>query len=120
MIYYLHLLQYLNTNYNVSGVVNFSYGAFKLLPRNGSDVNIFISVNETTENGSKLYPNPLNQTNLNINFKIIVIIRLFDLSGQLIKTYQLKSGNNMLNLDFLNKGLYMIECNSKTYTIAKT
>ena len=110
----------LNQIYTVSGVVTFSYGAFKLLPRNGSDVAGFISVNETTENGFSMYPNPLNQSNLNINLQNNSDIRLFSLSGQLIKTYQLKSGNNILNLDFLKKGLYMIKCNSKTYTIAKT
>ena len=110
----------LNQSYSVKGVVTFSYGAFKLLPRNGSDVAGFISINETTENGFSMYPNPLNQSNLNINLQNNSDIRLFSLSGQLIKTYQLKSGNNILNLDFLKKGLYIIKCNSKTYTIAKT
>ena len=110
----------LNQIYSVSGVVTFSYGAFKLLPRNGSDVAGFISVNETNENGFYMYPNPLNQSNLNITLQNNSDIRLFNLSGQLIKTYHLKSGNNILNLDFLENGLYIIKCNSKTYTIAKT
>ena len=110
----------LNQIYSVSGVVTFSYGAFKLLPRNGSDVAGFISVNETNENGFYMYPNPLNQSNLNITLQNNSDIRLFNLSGQLIKTYNLKSGNNILNLDFLENGLYIIKCNSKTYTIAKT
>ena len=109
----------LNQSYSVKGVVTFSYGAFKLLPRNGSDVAGFISVDETTENVFYMYPNPLNQSNLNITIQNNSDIRLFNLSGQLIKTYQLKSGNNSVNLDFLNKGLYIIKCNSKTYTIAK-
>lgn len=110
----------LNQSYSVKGVVTFSYGAFKLLPRNGSDVAGFISINETTENGFSMYPNPFNQSNLNINLQNNSDIKLFSLSGQLIKTYHLKSGNNILNLDFLKKGLYIIKCNSKTYTIAKT
>ena len=110
----------LNQIYSVSGVVTFSYGAFKLLPRNGSDVAGFISVNETNENGFYMYPNPLNQSNLNITLQNNSDIRLFNLSGQLIKTYHLKSGNNILNLDFLENGLYIIKSNSKTYTIAKT
>ena len=109
----------LNQSYTVSGVITFSYGAFKLLPRNGSDVAGFISVNETTENVFYLYPNPLSQSNLNITLQNNSNVSLFNLSGQLIKTYQLKSGNNSVNLDFLNKGLYMIKCNSKTFTIAK-
>jgi len=110
----------LNQSYTVSGVVTFSYGAFKLLPRNGSDVAGFISVNETTENVFYMYPNPLNQSNLNITLQNNSNVSLFNLSGQLIKNYQLKSGNNSVNLDFLKKGLYMIKCNSRTYTIAKT
>ncbi len=110
----------LNQIYTVSGVVTFSYGAFKLLPRNGSDVAGFISVNENTGNVFYMYPNPLNQSNLNITLQNNSDVRLFNLSGQLIKTYHLKSGNHILNLNFLKKGLYMIKCNSKTYTIAKT
>ena len=109
----------LNQSYTVSGVVTFSYGAFKLLPRNGSDVAGFISVNQTTENVFYMYPNPLNQSNLNITLQNNSNVSLFNLSGQLIKTYQLKSGNNSVNLDFLNKGLYIIRYNSKTFTIAK-
>ena len=110
----------LNQSYTVSGVVTFSYGAFKLLPRNGSDVAGFISVNETTENVFYMYPIPLNQSNLNITLQNNSNVSLFNLSGQLIKTYQLKSGNNSVNLDFLKKGLYIIKCSSRTYTIAKT
>tara|TARA_B100000767_G_scaffold113771_1_gene108549 strand:+ start:218 stop:1597 length:1380 start_codon:yes stop_codon:yes gene_type:complete len=109
----------LNTNYNVKGALTYSYGAYKLLPRNSNDVSVFVSILENNNEVIKLYPNPLNQTNLNINLENNSIVSLFDLSGQLIKTYQLKSGNNSLNLDFLNKGLYIIKCNSKTFTIAK-
>ena len=109
----------LNQSYTVSGVVTFSYGAFKLLPRNGSDVAGFISVNETIENVFYMYPPPLNQRNLNITLQNKSNVSLFNVSGQLIKIYQLKSGNNSVNLDFLNKGLYIIRYNSKTFTIAK-
>ena len=109
----------LNTNYNVKGALTYSYGAYKLLPRNSNDVSVFVSVLENKNEVLKLYPNPLNQTNLNITIENNSIVNLFDLSGQLIKTYQLKSGNNSLNLDFLNKGLYMFKCNLKTFTIAK-
>ena len=110
----------LNTNYNVKGALTYSYGAYKLLPRNSNDVSVFVSILEMNNEVLKLYPNPLNQTNLNITIENNSIVSLFNLSGQLIKTYQLKSGNNSVNLDFLKKGLYMIKCNSKTYTIAKT
>ena len=110
----------LNTNYNVKGALTYSYGAYKLLPRNSNDVSVFVSILEKNNEVLKLYPNPLNQTNLNITIENNSIVSLFNLSGQLIKTYQLKSGNNSVNLDFLKKGLYIIKCNSKTYTIAKT
>ena len=109
----------LNTNYNVKGAVTYSYGAFKLLPRNSGDVSVFVSVEENKDAILKIFPNPLNQTYLNININTNNTLSLFDLSGKLIKTFDLKSGNNSLNLEFLNKGLYMVECNSKTYTIAK-
>ena len=109
----------LNTNYNIKGAVTYSFEVFKLLPRNSGDVNLFVSISEVSNKNFKFYPNPLNQTYLNINLNTNNTLSLFDLSGKLIKTFDLKSGNNSLNLEFLNKGLYMIECNSKTYTIAK-
>jgi hypothetical protein len=109
----------INTNYNVKGAVTYSYGAYKLLPRTANDVSVFVSVLENNDEILKLYPNPLNETNLNITLINNSPLSLIDLSGQLIKTYQLNSGKNSLNLEFLNKGLYIIKCNSKTYTIAK-
>jgi hypothetical protein len=109
----------INTSYNVKGALTYSYGAYKLLPRSSNDVSVFVSVLENSDEVLKLYPNPLNETNLNITLINNSAMSLLDLSGQLIKTYQLNSGNNNLNLDFLNKGLYIIKCNSKTYTIAK-
>ena len=102
--------------------------AFIKKPRPGVDVtagfatiktNTDLKVMNVSNKNFKFYPNPLNQTYLNINLNTNNTLSLFDLSGKLIKTFDLKSGNNSLNLEFLNKGLYMIECNSKTYTIAK-
>ena len=109
----------LNANYNVKGVLTYSYGAFKLLPRNSGDVSVFVSVLENKDEIINIFPNPLNETYLNITLNTNNTLSLFDISGKSIQTFNLKSGNNKLNLDFLNKGMYIIECNSKTYTIAK-
>ena len=73
----------LNQSYNVTGVVTFSYGNFKLLPRNGSDVSGFISI-ENSRNNVDIYPNPLNDGILNIETNDVSPVNIYDFSGKLL------------------------------------
>ena len=109
----------LNQSYNVTGVVTFSYGNFKLLPRNGSDVSGFISVSEISRNNIYIYPNPLNDEILNIETKDISPVNIYDFSGKLLYSKMLNKGINKINVDFLNKGLYFIKINSSIFNFSK-
>ena len=109
----------LNQSYNVAGVVTFSYGNFKLLPRNGSDVSGFISVSEISRNNIYIYPNPLNDEILNIETKDISPVNIYDFSGKLLYSKMLNKGINKINVDFLNKGLYFIKINSSIFNFSK-
>ena len=109
----------LNQSYNVAGVVTFSYGNFKLLPRNGSDVSGFISVSEISRKNIYIYPNPLNYGILNIETKDISPVNIYDFSGKLLYSKMLNKGINKINVDFLNKGLYFIKINSSIFNFSK-
>ena len=109
----------LNQSYNVAGVVTFSYGNFKLLPRNGSDVSGFISVSETSRNNIDIYPNPIDFGMLNIESNDNSPLCIYDFSGKLLYSKILNKGINKINVDFLNKGLYLIKINSTVFNISK-
>ena len=109
----------LNTAYNVTGIVDFSFSEFKLLPRSSSDVSQAVSVNENSITNFDFYPNPLNSDNLNVEVDKNSSIILHDYSGQIIRSFYLKPGINNLNLSNISNGLYLIKYGSKTYMFSK-
>ena len=109
----------LNTAYNVTGIVDFSFSEFKLLPRSSSDVSQAVSVNENSITNFDFYPNPLNSDNLNVEVDKNSSIILYDYSGKIIRSFYLKPGINNLNLSNMSNGLYLIKYGSETYMFSK-
>ena len=109
----------INSVYDVTGIVNFTYGEFKLLPRNSSDVSQAVSIDENSITNFDFYPNPSNSDNLNVEVDKNSSIILYDYSGKTIRSFSLKPGINNLNLLNISKGLYLIKYGSKTYMFSK-
>ena len=109
----------LNTAYNVTGIVDFSFSEFKLLPRSSSDVSQAVSVNENSITNFDFYPNPLNSDNLNVEVDKNSSIIFYDYSGKIIRSFYLKPGINNLNLSNISNGLYLIKYGSETYMFSK-
>jgi predicted extracellular nuclease len=109
----------LNTAYNVTGIVDFSFSEFKLLPRSSSDVSQAVSVNENSITNFDFYPNPLNSDNLNVEVDKNSSIIFYDYSGKIIRSFYLKPGINNLNLSDISNGLYLIKYGSETYMFSK-
>jgi len=109
----------LNTAYNVTGIVDFSFSEFKLLPRSSSDVSQAVSIDENSITNFDFYPNPLNSNNLNVEVDKNSSIILYDYSGQIIRSFFLKPGINNLNLSSISNGLYLIKYGSETYMFSK-
>lgn len=62
-----------------------------------------------------MYPNPAkNILNINSGSEILVKVSIFDDNGRLIK--EINNNLNCINLDFLNKGIYMVTIESETTT----
>ena len=78
--------------YNIIGVVDYSYGDFKIEPRNGSDISdSSFAVDEVVDNIISLsnYPNPFNPSTtiffeLNIENIEDIKIEIYNLKGQII------------------------------------
>jgi predicted extracellular nuclease len=109
----------MNSVYDVTGIVDFSFSEFKLLPRSSSDVSQSVSIDENSITNFDFYPNPLNSDNLNVEVDKNSSILLYDYSGKIIRSFSLKPGINNLNLSNISKGLYLIKYGSETYMFSK-
>jgi len=77
-------------------------------------------INEGNNNilSISVFPNPAtNEINIISNKKEEMIIR--NILGENVYEYTLKSGNNIINIETLSKGLYFIEVHSKNKIISK-
>jgi len=94
------------STYNVTGLVTYSYGEFKLEPRDSSDINKHIaSINEVNKVDFSVYPNPANnELNIVMNEKI-TSIAIYSMDGQLVLT----SDTKQMNVSKLNSGVYLIK-----------
>ena len=107
-----------NNSYNVTGLSTFSYGAFKLLPRNASDVEQFVSISEQLGDLVSLFPNPVSDGVLNVNIDNFSSFEIFDLNGKLMSQFNLNKGVQKINIQFLNPGFYIINMNGKSYRLS--
>ena len=99
----------LNANYEVTGVISYSYSEFKLNPRSSFDVVLLTGIDEEDLSSSTaLYPNPSNQfvniSGLTSNARISV----FNVSGKLMLT---ETGNKV-NTSSLIEGIYFVQINT--------
>jgi len=109
----------INSVYDVTGIVDFSFSEFKLLPRSSSDVSQSVSIDESSITNFDFYPNPLNSDNLNVEVDKNSSIIIYDYSGQIIRSFYLKPGINNLNLSNITNGLYLIKYGFETYMFSK-
>ena len=77
--------------------------------------NITLSTNQFSLNsGITIYPNPLNDfVNINAKENIENII-IYDVSGKIVKTFQVNATQTQLNLSSLANGFYFMKISSNT------
>ncbi len=97
-----------NEHYDVTGIGYYSYGEFKILPRDANDITISSGI-ESIDNGSaiSIFPNPaVNYFTIQSNERI-ASVELFNVVGEKIRTY---NGNltNYPVLDF-KTGIYFVK-----------
>lgn len=94
--------------YTIKGIVDYTFGAFKVLPRNSADI-IYVgtdcpaSVNENTVNYT-IYPNP---TNGNITIDVVGThqLNISDISGKVIDVLNV-NGTSNVSLEDYTSGIY--------------
>jgi len=95
-----------STLYDVTGVMDYSFNNFKLLPRDLNDVGISISINELEKENVSVYPNPVKEV---INFKLesnANTILLLDVTGKTVKSIKANNTSVKVPLSNLDNGIY--------------
>lgn len=110
-----------STIYNVTGVVDFSFSNFKLLPRDVNDVQISTSINEFENVKVAVYPNPVqNFINFDLNINNYSV-RIVDITGKTVSNSVSTSNKHKVNTTNFNNGIYFytISNNGNTITTNK-
>jgi hypothetical protein len=97
--------------YNVTGVVNHSFAAFKILPRNAADVELVFGagLDEATSEEIVIYPNPSNGV-INVKNANNATIDVYNtLGAKVLSTKQTQIT--------LKSGLYLIQVEGKTFRV---
>ncbi len=118
----------------IQGVLWFSFGNYKLLPRNNFDiVNLSVALDtnncnvptnvslaEVEEAQVAVYPNPAqNVLNISVEGTAKVEAQLYNLNGSLVKSFA-KAGSGQLNVSDLPAGMYLLKVNAASLNINRT
>lgn len=96
--------------YLVRGPSYYSFGEFRILPRDANDVIVegFASVDELSSEILGVFPNPASEI-LTISGNFVgATLSMFDLSGRLVLCQSLTSENQQISVEMLNQGSYIV------------
>jgi DNA/RNA endonuclease YhcR with UshA esterase domain len=107
-IFFYHTTAVVGTNYDVRGIGHYSFGDFKILPRDFNDISLSTStgMNEIEKNKVNVYPNPANNV---LNFELNIstaTVQLFDITGKTLKSINTNNNNFSVSLSDFNNGIY--------------
>ncbi|MBD3635815.1 MAG: T9SS type A sorting domain-containing protein [Crocinitomicaceae bacterium] len=95
----------LGTWYDISGIMSFSFGQYKINPRTGADIVVVgVSGIEETANEVTIYPNPAVD-NVVINTAPGSIVNIYSMTGALVAT---GVSNKTIDVSELEAGLYQV------------
>ncbi|MGB0429719.1 MAG: T9SS type A sorting domain-containing protein [Bacteroidia bacterium] len=106
----------------IKGIMYYSFGNFKLLPRDKNDIDGYYtqypeSVNEANAYLElKVFPNPTrNYLNVNLNAKKAgenIKVSIVDMAGKIVLSENMSESNIHLNISDLPSGLYQLQISS--------
>jgi len=108
----------LGQRYDITGVINYTYDAFKLAPRQNSDI-VFVSDVKTLGLNVTVYPNPFeNYINIKASSDVVLTKAVItNIAGQLVK--EVINPTNSIATSELSNGVYFISLHTED-GIAKT
>jgi len=77
-----------------------------------------LGVEDFSSNDIYIYPNP-TESFLNINSDDKMKLMIYDMSGKIIRIYDINEGNTRINVNFLSRGVYNFKFINNKYTFSK-
>lgn len=98
------------TLYEVTGILDYSFSAFKIEPRDEDDVDFAFSVEEMVFGQVSIFPNPADDV-LNIQAEITerTKLRILDMTGRVLFQNVMLTDIQRIPLDGLESGRYFLE-----------
>lgn len=72
----------------------------------------FLKVADNVKKTMKIYPNPVTQQRFFVEIPISTKGYLYSLTGRLLRTVELKSGKNTVDVSTLSSGMYVLKTES--------
>ncbi|MDD4150466.1 MAG: T9SS type A sorting domain-containing protein, partial [Bacteroidales bacterium] len=98
----------LNTVYNITGVMAYSYSKFSIQYRRESDITIVNNIESEFANAVSIYPNPASET-INIVTDNAQTITITNLVGQIVKEISVANEIETIDVSSLNAGVYFVQ-----------
>lgn len=92
--------------YDVTGVLDYAFNSFKLLPRDAADIVISTGLNELEKVAVTVYPNPAKNT---LNFSLDINsfdVKIVDVTGKVVVTSASLGNRLSLSTSKMNNGIY--------------
>lgn len=106
--------------YNVTGVVNYAFGSFKLLPRFAEDIEQISGIESNLLSGVNVYPNPaIDVLNIDLGTELNgnATITLTDVTGKLVySSVKPAAGVVTISTDRIAPGVYNLQLSKGTHT----
>ena len=115
----------INNVYNLTGVMNFSYGKFKLNPRSADDISDVTGIDQNTrDNSLVVYPNPSSGIFYLITKGMTgtLDVTVMNTLGQVVYTKQFINSNlsrEEIDLTGQSEGLYFLRVENNSHAIVK-
>jgi hypothetical protein len=104
--------------YQITGVIDFSYGQYRLNPRNAEDAQNTSGIINPSTSALRVYPNPAKET-LHISCgDIIQNISISNISGSLIKTSYIGNTSASCDVTDLPSGIYVLQVETLNETLS--
>ncbi|KAB2869478.1 MAG: DUF5018 domain-containing protein, partial [Bacteroidales bacterium] len=99
------------TRYDITGVIDFSYSEFKVLPRDASDVSINTSATVNPFATFVAYPNPFTNE-IRFEGADVARVTVTSIIGQVVMDRTI-TGENYINTQELVRGIYLVKFTTK-------
>jgi DNA/RNA endonuclease YhcR with UshA esterase domain len=105
-IFAYHFTAVVGSDYDVTGIGHYSFGDYKILPRDINDINLVVGIDELTANQANVYPNPAKEQitfeTKNNGFDLTIT----DITGKVIFNQNVVTNKTSVNLNRFNTGVY--------------